>query len=93
VFQWSPERHDRGRLARGRVNDRPSAVSGKEVPLSKVVDINQARGLSLTRLRRPISRARLQRRIGQVGELIQAGLPGAIEGRQGALDALREADL
>ena len=62
---------------------------GRQVPLAEVVDVKQAQALSLTRLPRRIGRAGLQRRIEQVGQLIQEGLPGAIEGRREALDALR----
>lgn len=58
------------------------------MPLSAVVDLEQAYGLSLTRLARGVTRGMLEQRLRQVGEILVAQAHDVLSCSQAALARL-----
>jgi hypothetical protein len=65
-----------------------SPIGEAAIPLEDIVDVSQAKGLSLKRLPRGIKRAALERRLGQVRELLESQVLGLLDCSEGAVTSL-----
>jgi hypothetical protein len=66
------------------------ALGDRRMNLDEVVDLSQAKGLSLTRLGKGVTGDMLSRRMTQVLDLLEEQFPGLLHGSDTAEAALRE---